>query len=147
MDQEIKTRLHQIADAHGGLLEVDDVIDDARNPKSPLHDRFTWNVAEAAVQWWRQEARQLIRMFEIEIEHPPARAFKVQEWVHLEKDDGHRGGGYRQSREVMAVDAMREQLLAQAERDWKSWKARYGHLAQFAKLVAAGDETFSATGN
>jgi hypothetical protein len=58
--QKIKERLEQIAAANGGRLEVDHVIADAKQPSSPLHGQFEWNVKKAAMEHWRDTARQLI---------------------------------------------------------------------------------------
>lgn len=56
----IRERLAAIAEANGGRLEVDHVIDDARDEGSPLHGRFNWNEAEAALEHWRDTARKII---------------------------------------------------------------------------------------
>ncbi len=44
-----------------GRLTADDVVEAARNPKSPLHGYFTWDDAEAAHARRIDEARSLIR--------------------------------------------------------------------------------------
>lgn len=56
----VRERLAAIAAANGGRLEVDHVIEDARDEDSPLHGRFNWNEAEAALEHWRDTARKLI---------------------------------------------------------------------------------------
>jgi trehalose/maltose hydrolase-like predicted phosphorylase len=135
--EEIKRELDRLAAGNGGLLLVDDIIEAAKPETSVLHGCFTWDVAEAALRWWREEARTLIRSYVLEVETPP---MEIKGWVHLETD---RAGGYRDVREVMGVTEMRDQLLEQAKRDWKSFKAKYGRLAKLAPLVAAGDVVFS----
>jgi hypothetical protein len=50
-----------------GRLAVDDVIEDGRDPTSPLHGHFTWDIAEAAQERWRDQARALIRRVKIEV--------------------------------------------------------------------------------
>ena len=49
-----------------GNIEPDFVVEDARDPKSPYHDDFNWNVEEVAWQAWRQTARRIIRDFSFE---------------------------------------------------------------------------------
>lgn len=44
-----------------GRITPDSVIEQARNPRHPLHDKFNWNVEEAAMEHWRETARQLIK--------------------------------------------------------------------------------------
>src|ERR1035438_5102022 len=44
-------------------LTPDNVIELAKDPNSPLHGEFTWDVKEAALKTWRHEARELISSF------------------------------------------------------------------------------------
>jgi hypothetical protein len=44
-----------------GVIEVDRVIEAARNPASVMHDEFPWDVNVAAQIAWRARARELIR--------------------------------------------------------------------------------------
>jgi hypothetical protein len=37
------------------------VIEDAKNPVSPLHSEFEWDIDKAAMEAWRETARRLIR--------------------------------------------------------------------------------------
>jgi hypothetical protein len=50
-----------------GVLMPDAVIEDARNPKSPLHEEFEWNLKVAALRHWVDRARELIRAVRLEI--------------------------------------------------------------------------------
>ncbi len=50
-----------------GTLRVDDVIDEARDPDSPLHTEFDWDDSVAAEKWRREQARELIRTVRVEI--------------------------------------------------------------------------------
>lgn len=58
--EQIRLRLEQLAAANNGRLEVDHVIADAKSPASPLHNQFEWNLKKAALEHWRNTARQLI---------------------------------------------------------------------------------------
>jgi hypothetical protein len=57
----VKAHLANLAEAHGGKLTPEIVVDDARNEDSPLHDLFDWNAERAAMQYWLDRARQIIR--------------------------------------------------------------------------------------
>ena len=46
-----------------GDLVVDDIIKEAKNPDSPLHDYFEWDVNKAAHSEWRSTAKRLIREY------------------------------------------------------------------------------------
>lgn len=63
----IAKRLNKIAGLHGGRLTPEAVIEDARSPKSPLHDQFEWDDSVAAQHWRTEQARQLIRSVTVQI--------------------------------------------------------------------------------
>lgn len=63
----IDKRIRQLYQKHG-VITPDLVIEDAKNPKSPLHGQFNWNVEEAAMSAWRETARRLIRQVKVVIE-------------------------------------------------------------------------------
>lgn len=53
--------------AKGGVLTPQAVVEAARDPRSPLHDRFTWDDSEAANKQRLHEARTLIRSVKVVI--------------------------------------------------------------------------------
>lgn len=56
---EVAARLQALHDA-SGTLTPDAVVEDAKDPDSPLHDCFNWDVESAALSHWRSVARGLI---------------------------------------------------------------------------------------
>jgi len=50
-----------------GRITPEEVVADARDPESPLHGCFTWDVATAAAKCLIHEARYLIRCYEVQI--------------------------------------------------------------------------------
>lgn len=48
-----------------GEIKPDRVIEEAKKPDSPLHDRFEWNVEKAALETWRAQARDIISSFSV----------------------------------------------------------------------------------
>jgi hypothetical protein len=56
-----RERIIEMFAERGGVLEPDEVIEEARNPQSPLHSQFDWDIEKAAFEHWRAQARQLIR--------------------------------------------------------------------------------------
>ena len=62
----IEKRLAFLTKKNDGVLTPDDVLSEASNPKSPLHDQFTWDDTAAAHQWRLSQARELIRSVRIE---------------------------------------------------------------------------------
>ena len=66
MDIKAKERIKALADRNGGRFDADQIIEDARHPQSPLHSYFDWDVERAAMQQWRQVAREMIRSVQVE---------------------------------------------------------------------------------
>ena len=66
MDQ-IQQFLYALAERHDGKLTPDLVVGAARDPASPIHDRFTWDDSEAAAKHRQNEARALIRSVKVEV--------------------------------------------------------------------------------
>lgn len=52
-----------------GQITARRVLDDAREPKSPLHKLFNWNVQHAAEHWWLHQARLVIGAVSIQVTH------------------------------------------------------------------------------
>ena len=53
----------------GGTLTPSDLLKDARNPESPLHELFTWDDREAAEQHRLDTSRRIIRSVKFVIEY------------------------------------------------------------------------------
>lgn len=64
---QIRTRLAKILAANG-TLTPNAVLQDAKSPKSPLHDEFEWDDSVAGHQYRVAQARNLIARVRVEIE-------------------------------------------------------------------------------
>jgi len=58
--QIIGERIEFLLDKFGGRINPDIFWQDAKDPKSPTHSYFEWNIKKAAIEQWRQTARDLI---------------------------------------------------------------------------------------
>lgn len=67
VNEEIKAALIELAESAGGVLRPDDVIEAAKDKKSPLHGCFEWDKDAAAMEHWRDTARTLIRSVRVVI--------------------------------------------------------------------------------
>ena len=124
--------------AKRGVLTPEVVVEEAADPQSPLHGRFTWDDTEAARKWRLHEASQLLRVkykTDVGNERVDLRAF----WVTRGKD-GHPESRYDPIEEVIEDPFQRELMLRQMRRDWQSFKRRYQHMEEFTVEVL-GDLT------
>jgi len=58
--QIIGERIELLLDKFDGKIDPDIFWQDAKDPKSPTHGYFEWNIKKAAIKQWRQTARNLI---------------------------------------------------------------------------------------
>lgn len=105
---EERDLLMQIARRNGGVLKVDDVLEEAKSEDSPLHKHFEWDDTAAADKYRRDQARYLIQKCKITlIENEPV---SIRAFVSLPSDRDS-GGGYRLTSEVVTDERRREELL------------------------------------
>jgi hypothetical protein len=64
MNKLIRAELERINTKYGGL-EDEIILREARNPKNPMHGKFTWNKDEAAHKYNLREARDLIYQYKL----------------------------------------------------------------------------------
>ncbi len=128
----VSEELRAIANASGGILLPEKVVEFASNPETALHGRFTWDDTEAARQYRLFQARQVIRLNVIVIEgsSEPVRAY-----VSLSNDRDH--GGYRRMVDVLSNDDLTSRLLADAVAELEGIKRKYEHLKALVPIWAA----------
>lgn len=63
----IAARLTLIQAKHRGVLRPEDVVKDAKNPSSPLHGLFEWDVQKASYEHWLNTARVIIGKVRVEV--------------------------------------------------------------------------------
>lgn len=116
-----------------GELKPSIVLDRARDPRHPLHDRFEWNDGVAAERYRIQQARELIRSVEwVYAEEPDGAPKKVRAFHSVNRVDGPT---YVPAQEIQQDEFMSKLVLQAAEREWKSLQRKYGHLAEFLAIV------------
>lgn len=59
----MQAELRSLEHAGGGIIVTDAVVTAARDPSSSLHKLFDWNVEAAAMEHWRQRARQIVQVY------------------------------------------------------------------------------------
>jgi len=130
ISKEAVEELMRLSEEHGGSLQPADVVEAAKDPASPLHRYFTWDVQEAAEKCWELEARWLLRHAKIEItvreETIPIRAF-----VAIEDDAGQRR--YLATEAVIASDVLLDRHLANCQREAEAFIRRNEHLVKIRR--------------
>lgn len=81
MNDEIVKRLSQLTKLNKGTLTPKAVVEDARDPDSPLHEHFDWDDTSAAERYREEQARGLIRQVKVVIEVDEV-VMRVPAYVH-----------------------------------------------------------------
>lgn len=120
-----------------GELTPRDVLDDAKNPNSPLHSFFEWSDSEAAEQYRLSQARGLIRAVVAIYTQPDQPAQRIRAYVHIaEKGAPH----YRETSHAMSQTKTRQLVLQRAWAEFMQWRKRYQDLKEFAAVFEAADD-------
>lgn len=113
------------------------IVDNARDPESPLHRHFEWNDAAAAEKWRHQQARLIIScIISIDGNNEPERAF------HSITDKA--GTAYHSIQEIRSSGDLQEKLLAAAERDLDAYTTRYRVLKDICAIVETAKKVIKA---
>lgn len=119
-----------------GRLHPPDVVAAAKNPKSALHAKFTWDNNEAADKYRIWQARQLIAEVWVTIPSTKGEEVTVRAYSALRSDKS----GYRHTRDIMAGPELKASLLSQMADDLERVTERYETL----KTVSAARKVFDA---
>lgn len=106
------------------------VVNEARDPDSPLHRYFEWDDTKAAHAHRLDQARQLIASIEIisDDKSDPRPAF-----VSLASD--RISGGYRDMNHVLSSAQLRKELLSTALGELKAMQARYDRMDDLVRVI------------
>ena len=138
MNAKVFEELEQLHEELGsGLLKPEAVVDFARkNPKSALHECFTWDDTEAAKQWRLSQARRIIRVCVIQL---PQFEHHVKAFVSV-PSDRNAGDGYRDVSSVMSAPLQRAQVIEEAMKRISKIRMSYSFLPELMPLFDAIDQ-------
>lgn len=135
---EVGQHLDRLRKEFKGEITPKDVVQDARNPNSPLHPFFEWDDSEAAEQYRLQQARGLIRAVVAVYTSDDEPAKKMKAYVHVREPGANH---YRETQHALSQSSTREAVLRRAWEELQQWKRRYRDLEEFAQLVETIDDT------
>ena len=127
-------RLSKIRKKHGGITPRA-VVDDAVNPKSPLHPCFEWSDDKAADAHRLWQARKLIGSIVVAEVHDEPLNQETRAFVHITAESPR----YEPIEIAMRDETMRDEILDRAWREIKIWQQRYSAYQEFVEIVDAID--------
>jgi len=122
------------------------VVEEAKQPTSPFHNGFTWDVHQAAEERWADQARYILRSLVIVevrgVSTPSTRAL-----VHLGllgDDDEDLDSQYHYMPDAVQNDKIRAALISNAKRDAYLFKHKYSVLEEVVEIILAIDRVLGS---
>jgi len=143
----IAEELEQIRNANGGSLNPSAVVSFGRdNPESAIHRELNWDDTDAAEKYRVYQAGRLIRAVVTVVNTPPTkvnaaidnRNHSSRAYYSLPSNRGK--AGYQHVDDIMRDEQKRYELLEMAAAELESFRRRYSHLEELAKVFEAGDK-------
>lgn len=118
-----------------GRISPADVVEAAKQEDNPLHEGwFTWDVQKAAEERWLEQAGELIRYIQVEIETVEGEEETIRIFHSVSTDEGPR---YVNLRIISEDDKMQEEVIQAAYRELLLWRSKYKLYVEFFSIVQA----------
>lgn len=119
-----------------GALTPELVVETARDPGHPLHDKFEWDDEVAGERYRLAQARTLIRTVKIRYVSNSSDdvSAPVRAWTSVKTPVGR---VYEPTQEVVADPLKAQLVLNDMKREWQAMLNRYRSFDQFWELVRA----------
>lgn len=101
-------------------LTAENILDEAKKKKSPLHDFFDWDDSEAAGKWRLHQARLLINVV---IEYNPDRDSNTVYSFEIIKTNGDKE--YKHIDDILTNSDWQKQVVKRAITGLSYWNAKY----------------------
>lgn len=136
-DKQAKTygrRIDQLIAQLGRAITPEELLEDAQDLGSPMHNFFEWDDDIAAQKYRLQQARYILRCIDVEIiyngDNKSTRAY-----VNVsDPQDQERGLVYVSVDRALSEPEMRKQLIQQAMIEAMSWKEKYKTLKELGLI-------------
>lgn len=129
----LRDELLSIRSQHGKLTPQI-VLDAARKPGSPLHDRFEWDDTIAAQRFRESQAGDLIRKVKISFTAGDGVSKELRAFVVVRGEDPR--SEYVPVEEAVQDPFTQKLVIREFEREWKRFRERYEHLVEFAQVIS-----------
>ena len=111
-----------------GEFRTEDIIEDAKQPDSPLHTYFNWDLERAAYEHWKDQARQLISEVRVIITHGATTVTTYRFQPSSPSVSAGNQGGYVDVTKVTKRKTQRELLDAEL-------RQLQGHMERLIRLA------------
>lgn len=113
-----------------GRLEPEDIVNESRSEKAPLHSCFEWDDTKAAEKYRVSQAGDLIRAIVTVTPLPEKTTEPVRAYVSVR-------GTYQPIATVVNTPDLYAELLANAEKELEAFNRKYSSLKQLEPVITA----------
>lgn len=132
--QKYGVRIEQISDK--GKITAKEIVDEAKDSNSPLHEVFEWNDTKAAERYRLFQAGNLLRNLEVEIITEKEKPRWVNAHISFRQEKG-----YISTIEVLSDKKLRVKWLNQALQEAEEWMERYRTYKELVDIFKAIKKT------
>jgi hypothetical protein len=134
--------LNKIAERNGGKFKPIDVVEEARNPRNPLHSIFEWDNTKAAEKYRVEQARHLINHITVEIKYDNT-VRNIKGWFSINETPNEKRMNkiYVNVERVMGEPELRHQVLLSAIEEAEFWKEKYYQYKELSNIFVSIDKT------
>jgi len=144
--QKFGERIETLMEANDGSIIATQVVDDAKDKDSPLHEFFEWNNKRAADRYRLEQARYILRSIEVVIKTDGGQETSTRAFHYVTIDNSFISERNKAGQVVVAVkramseDDLRKQIIEGALRQLKTWQRKYKQYQELAAIIKVIDE-------
>lgn len=136
-------RVDDIQSKLGRAPKAREVLEDARDPSSPIHELFNWDDSDAAEKYRAFQASVLLSALTVKIEIVKnGKRDEVDMPVRIVLNRGERGTGgeHEHISDIIADPVRRARMVEMAADDFLSLERKYNNLKEFQNVFKALEE-------
>lgn len=146
IDEKLRTNkevyeveLAKIEEKNNGKLTAISVVEEASNPRSPLHDWFDWRDNEAARKWRMHQARILIGTIRVVSTYEGTKKdFRKYVNITIAEDKGR---AYIQVKNAVKNPDTNAQILRRALNEITYWERTYSEYKELEEIFTGITKT------
>lgn len=121
-----------------GRITAEDVLADAKSPKSPLHELYDWDIKRSAESHWLDRTREIIRTIKVVI-HSETTVIRFPRYVH-DPDLKPNEQGYVSETELRSDKSLARRALSEECDRVVGSLTRARNIARGLDMVAAFED-------
>lgn len=128
-----------LAAKNNGVIKPQDVVDEARDKKSPLHDYFDWDLKIAAQKHWLHQARLLIGsiIIDVRVKKNKIKEYKAAYSLNQTPYGTRKNKAYVVYARVFNETDLYDQVLDTAIREANYWSQKYKDYQELRLIFKA----------